>query len=892
MKKALLFVLVIFNFTQLQAQNNELWQRVGGSVATAKGQSDTDDRKLYYKLNDTFLKEKLAATFALTDDKITTVVTFPNAHGVLERFMVWEASNFAPELQAKYPDIRAYAGVGIDDKNAKINFSMSPLGLQTMVIRATENNEFIENNIADQSQYVVFTSKDTNFSKSALICSTVDSFNSIAKKTSTAKTTANNKVFKTLRLALSCTGEYAQYYGGTKAGALAGMNATMTRVNGIFNKDLALNLILIANNDAVIFTTASSDPYSNASSGANGAWNNEVQTTLTNFIGNSAYDIGHLFGGSGGGGNSGCIGCVCVDPTASFPNAKGSAYTSPSDAKPQGDTFDIDYVAHEMGHQLGGNHTFSFDGSERTDVNVEPGSGSTIMAYAGITDDYDVQGASDDYFAYASILQIQDNLATKSCPVSTSIANNPPVINAGADYTIPKETAFVLTGTGTDPEGDTITYCWEQNDSATTTSADNSRTYLTKPDGPMFRSFAPTNSPVRYMPSLSSVVQNRLSTPWESVSSIAKTMRFTLTGRDNAAQGTAQTNTDLMLVTVNPSTGPFAVTSQNTDNISWANSSQQLVTWAVNNTTTLAGSSSVNIKLSTDGGLTFSTVLASNTPNDGSEVITVPEDVKATNCRVLIEPTANIYYAVNGKPFSVGYTSVTNCNSYSFGNSFSIPNSNNFTVRTITVPASAQKISDVNVSVNVTHASLSDLEFQMVSPQGTVVKLLYKTCAASTNQNFLMQFDDSGTALDCSVATFQTVLPFESLGAFTGENLQGTWTFRVRDLVSGTSGTINAVSLNICDQTYTLGTKEIDNINFVLYPNPNKGNFTVQFSSDSINEVKIFVHDILGKKLYEKTFERTSVFSQEIQMPITNAGVYLVTVLEGEKKTVKKIIIN
>lgn len=893
MKKVLLFVLIIFSFTQLQAQNKELWQKLSRNTTSDKNSSLSSDGKLYYKLNETFLKQKLATTFSITTGKTTTEITFPNTHGVLERFSVREASNFSPELQAKYPDIRAYEGVGIDDKSAKINFSVSPLGLQTMVSRAAENNEFIENSAEDNSQYVVFTSKDSNFSKSALVCSTVDTFNTISKNTSTSKTTANNKVFKTLRLALSCTGEYAQYFGGTKAGALAGMNATMTRVNGIFNRDLALNLIIIANNDAVIYTDADTDPYSNASIGADGEWNGEVQTTLTNVIGEANYDIGHLFGASGGGGNAGCIGCVCDSPTPSNSIGKGGAYTSPSNGRPEGDTFDIDFVAHEFGHQLGGNHTFSFDGSERTAVNVEPGSGSTIMGYAGITD-YNVQDNSDDYFAYASILQIQNNLSFKTCPVSTTITNNPPTINAGADYTIPISTAFVLKGTGSDAEGDTVTYTWEQYDTATssTTANSNSIAYPTKPDGPLFRSLVPSSSPIRYMPSLNSVLQNKLTTTWESVSSIARTLHFTLTGRDNAGQAKSQTNTDTMIVTVAANAGPFAVTSQNADDVSWQKGSIQTVTWSVNNTNTLQGSSNVNIKLSTDGGQTFPIVLASNTANDGSEVVQIPLSIDAsTNCRLLVEPTANIYYAINSKSFAVGYTSVTKCDSYSFGNAFSVPFGSTFTTKTVNVPESTGTISDVNVMVNVTHDRLSDLEIQIMNPQGTIVKLYNKSCLG-VKSTLALQFDDAGTDLDCSLITSQIVVPIDLLSTFNGQDPKGTWTFRVRDAVSGNFGTINSASVNICNQTFTLASPDLQNIAFVLYPNPNKGNFSVQFSSDSIHEIKVFVHDIVGKKIYEKTFDRTAVFSQQIQLPIINSGVYLVTVQEGDKKMVKKIIVN
>ena len=887
MKKQLLFLMFIFGWINIHAQTNVLWEKVN-SVSVKKTESLSNQDKLYYKLNENLLTQKIAAS---TSKSATSEITIPNADGVLERFMIWESSNFDPELQAKYPEIRAYEGTGLDDKTAKIHFSVAPIGVQTMVLRPDKASEFIEQNPENKSEYVLFTSKYRDTSKSSLACMTKEEANkNVSGKT--AKTTSNAQSFKTLRLAISCTGEYTTFFGGTKAGALAGMNATMTRVNGVFNKDLAVKLILIANNDDVIYTDANADPYSSAGAGANGAWNLEVQKTLTTVLGSSAYDIGHLFGASGGGGDAGCIGCVCVDPVSLTDEAaKGSAFTSPSNAIPQGDTFDIDFVAHEMGHQLGGTHTFSY-AVEGTGVNVEPGSGSTIMAYAGVTNDYDIQNNSDDYFAYASILQIQDNLATKTCPVSTAIINNPPIINAGSDYTIPFNTPFVLTGTGTDSEGDSITYCWEQNDSATdATSGSNSIAYPAKPDGPLFRSLLPTSSPIRYMPSLSTVLQNRLTTTWESVSSVARTLHFSLTGRDNAALGSAQTNTDNMIVTVNPAIGPFAVTSQNTNDIGWQKGSFQTITWAVNNTNTLSGSGSVNIKLSRDGGLTFPVVLASATPNDGSETITVPLDITATNCRILIEPTANIYYALNSNSFAVGYTVQSTCDTYSFGSAFAIPFQTEFVSKTVTVPASTGIISDVNVSVNVTHDRFSDLEIQIVSPQGTVVKLYDQNCDI-VNSTLSLGYDDSGVALDCSKTTSQIVLPIEALSAFNGQNPQGNWIFKVRDAVSGNFGTINSASVNICSQTFTLDNSEFEGVDFAMSPNPNKGNFNVQFECDSTKTVEVFVHDISGRKVYDKTYDKSPYFNQNIQLSKTSLGLYFVTIINGDKRIVKKILVN
>lgn len=894
MKKLLLFLFIFWSVAGLAQQSDDLWQKSNAVSVLSKSTnaSVSDSGKLYYRLNTERLQTKLAPVTSITSKSNTAEITIPNSDGKLERFIVWESSNFEPELQAKYPEIRSYEGSGLDDKTAKIHFSVSPLGLQTMVFRADKATEFIEENPENKTEYVLFAKKSLPSNK--LLCTTIDAALNKNATAKTAKTASNSKVFKTLRLALSCTAEYTSYFGGTKPLALAGMNATLTRVNGVFNKDLAVKLILIANTDQVIYIDAETDPYDPPAQGTadpGATWPKALQKTLTTVIGDGNYDMGHLFGASGGGGNAGCIGCVCVSPADAEDIAKGSAYTSPSDGRPEGDTFDIDFVAHEMGHQLGANHTFSFDAGERSSVNIEPGSGSTIMGYAGITK-YDVQDNSDDYFAYASILQIQENLARKTCPVSTSLTNNPPAIIAGNDYVIPISTPFVLTGSGSDPEGDTITYNWEQNDNSITTTEDKSIAYPTKPDGPLFRSVKPGSSSVRYMPDFSSVLQNILTTKWESVSSIARTLHFTLTGRDNAALGSGQTNTDEMMVTVSASAGPFEVTSHASENVSWRQDVAQTVTWNVTNTNTLPGSSAVNIKLSTDGGANFPITLAANTPNDGSEVITLPSSVPdAKYCRILIQPTDNIYYALNKKAFAVGYRSSITCDPYSFESAFSIPNTTTFFTKSVTVPASDAVVSDVNVSVNITHENFSDLEIQMVSPQGTVVRLFNKSCGGSSGTK-AFQFDDAGTAIDCSKTAEQIIVPVDLLSAFNGENPAGTWTFRIRDAVVGSFGTVNSASITICGQVFTLGNEDFENIDFSLYPNPNKGSFAVEFESNSGSGAKIFVHDVLGRTVYSKTFENTTHFNHNIQLSNVVSGMYFVTVIDGNRRTVKKIIVN
>lgn len=886
MKKNILVLLFSVWCVCIQAQNKSPWTRVNAATYNKNTNRPHAGKELFFRLDATMLKQSLIGLQSESSKKASAEISIPNSKGELERFLVWESSNFDAELQVIFPEIRAYAGVGITDTKASLHFSLSPKGIQTMVLRAGNASEFIEASTEEIALYTLFTSKNRAKGSLPFACKTNEVVLNKELLKLTSKETANNKVFKTLRLALSCTGEYAAKFGATKIDALAAMNATMTRVNGIFNRDLAVKLNLVNNTD-IIYINAATDPYSSSDIGVGteeveGTWSQELQTTLTSVVGDANYDIGHLFGASGGGGNAGCIGCVCA-------SGKGSAYTSPADGSPQGDTFDIDFVAHEMGHQLGANHTYSFE-LEGAGMSIEPGSGSTIMGYAGITTDYDIQSNSDDYFSYGSIKQIQNNLANKSCPVSTPISNNPPTISAGNDFTIPKGTAFILKGTGSDSDGDSVTYCWEQLDSATSASGDNSVAVSTKTNGPLFRSLYPSTNATRYMPAYESVLADKLTSRWESVSDVARTLHFALTGRDNAALGMAQTNTDEMIVNVSGTAGPFAITSQNVENLSWFQNTDQTITWNVNGANGLPGSENVNIKLSTDGGLTFSTVLAANTPNDGSQTIKVP-NITATHCRILIEPTNNIYYAVNSAPFAIGYTIASSCDSYSFVTPFAIPEQANFLTKTITVPATTASVSDVNFNVDFTHAYLSDVQMEIVSPQGTVVRLFDEGCG-ETNGTLVLTYDDLGGDLACGMSTLQTVVPFQPLAAFNGENPQGTWTFRIRDRYLTDTGTLNSASLSICSQKYTLADPESDVNDLAMFPNPNKGNFTVKFTSKTTNPITVRVNDILGKKIFEEEFENNGNFDENIQLNSSiQAGIYLMTVKDGVDEVVKKIVI-
>lgn len=668
MKRLSLFTLIILFFSlQTVAQQNNFWTEHGVGIMNVGKASTRTNFPPNYKLFDanlTAMKEYLISSISTNPSGI--ILALPNADGLIEEFELTESSNFEPELQAKFNEIRSFSGRGITDKKAFLKLSISPQGVQTMLIRDGKEEEYIEPYTDDKLTYAVFKSQRPT-GQIPWNCYTQDqqlssALNQIVadQPISIARSGGNLKI---LRLALSCNGEYANYFGATLAvndreqRVMAAFNATLTRCNGIFEKDLAIHLQLIPTTTRVIYYDPATDPYSPTLS----LWNSQLQTTLTNVIGEANYDIGHMFGSTGGGGNAGCIGCVCN-------LGKGSGITSPADGIPQGDNFDIDYVAHEIGHQLGANHTFSMNTEANTGVNKEVGSGITIMSYAGITSQ-DVAPHSIDIFHQASIAQIQANIETKTCGTTLIITanNTAPVIAPLTNYTIPISTPFALTGTATDPQGDILTYGWEQNDQ-TTTIGTQSVASPTKATGPNWLSFRPTTSPTRYFPQLSTILAGATVTGplpggdpganIEALSSVARTLNFRLTVRDNApfssnvnSPEVGQTSFADMVVTV-ANVGPFAVTAPNT-NVSWGGGTTQNVTWSVNSTNVAPiNCANVKISLSTDGGQTFPIVLAESTPNDGTHPVVIPNNL-STTARIKIEAIGNIFFDISNANFSI-----------------------------------------------------------------------------------------------------------------------------------------------------------------------------------------------------------------------------------------------
>ncbi|WP_179021239.1 reprolysin-like metallopeptidase [Winogradskyella forsetii] len=659
---ALSLFLTVFSATAQQSY----WQKIVKNDLNANGKNTTLYQKFYqtYHLDIVAFKRELAnaplrsASVLSSDSKIS----LPNIDGKLEQFMVVETSVLSQELAQAHPNIKTYLGFSTENPGTRARFSVTSQGLQGMVTNPDRQVNFlVPLSKSDSSTYIVYSRAARTEKLKDFECLTEDMvFENDGVEY--AQRDANDQVLRTFRIAISTTAEYTNFWddgnavnGNAQADALAQVVSTLNRVNEVFEVDMAVTFTLVTGTE-IIYTDASSDPYT-------GNFNSQLQSTLTSTIGEANYDIGHLFHFDNNNGNAGCIGCVCED------GSKGSGFSAHEFTDNNGgpymtDFFDIDYVPHEIGHQMGANHTYSHF-SEGTGVNMEPGSGTTIMGYAGITNS-NVQNHSDPYFHYASITQILNNLESNTCWVGSTITNNPPVADAGLDYTIPLGTAFVLKGNATDTDGgDLLTYTWEQIDDGTTNTGNFGPDKTT---GAVWRSRPPSTTPDRYMPIIERVISGQLTetnpvvtvdnSSWETVSNVGRPLNFALTVRDrseaNGVGQTPQSDFDFMTVLVEDAAGPFMVTSQTTNEI-WDAGSNQTITWDVANTDGGAvNTPTVNIMLSTDGGYTYPFVVATEVPNDGSHNITVPIiGGDSATVRVKVEGHNNIFYAINPINFSI-----------------------------------------------------------------------------------------------------------------------------------------------------------------------------------------------------------------------------------------------
>jgi hypothetical protein len=584
------------------------------------------------------------------------MLALPMPDGSTQVFAVYRTQVMTPRLAARYPLIRSYAGRSVDHPEIEARLDDSPHGFSAM-IRGPGSVAMLQPvALGEGADYISFQRAAIGAQATPFHC-LLDGQVSLAAQlhhatepdsAPTPQTTTGAQI-RTYRLALAATAEYTATFGGTVADGMAAIVQAINRVNGIYLTEFAVQFQLVNGNDQLVYTDPANEPYTD---GDGVAMLGQNQANIDNVIGSANYDFGHVF--STGGGGVADVGVPC--------NAGTKAQGVTGSPAPTGDAYWVDYVAHEMGHQMGALHSFNSTsgncgGGNRTPSQAaEPGSGSTIMAYAGICAPSDLQPHSDPFFHAISLVPIAQVLAGSgaTCGTVLSTTNQAPSVSPVPAFTIPKQTPFMLTGAATDADNDPITFVWEQMNLGTASPPETDNGTR-----PLFRSFVPSSSPTRLVPELPRILSHNLATGIPSGGNISgetwaittRDLNFRLTVRDNHPGGGASASTDAVVHVTNTS-GPFLVTAPAAA-AQWPANTQRSVHWNVANTTAAPVScTAVDVLYSADGGQTFPATLASRVPNSGSASVIVP-NLPTSNARIEVLCHGNIFFDISPGNFTI-----------------------------------------------------------------------------------------------------------------------------------------------------------------------------------------------------------------------------------------------
>ncbi|WP_444998220.1 proprotein convertase P-domain-containing protein [Aliikangiella sp. IMCC44359] len=616
---------------------SDLWNNANSNALTSSEQAKGIASSLNnYRLVQSTAKQLtrlLASAPARGSNTAGVNIDLPLPNGQFTRFVIFRSTIMEPELAEKFPSIQTYWGYEQSNPKNRGRFDLTPNGFHAMF---SYNGEKILIDPTNQSGNTYINYKKSDTKTSSKLANELVLGDTLAQADihqQLVPTQPDGKL-RTYRLAVATTGEYTQRFGGTVSGGLSAVVTAVNRVNEVYENDLAVKLVLVGDNDKLIYTDPNTDPYTNG--------NNDINTNTRNInkeIGSGSYDIGHIFQTSGGGVAQ--LRSVCS-------SSKGAGLTG--SANPTGDPFYIDYVAHEMGHQFGGNHTFNGTtsacggGNRASSAAFEPGSGATVMAYAGICGSENLQRNSDAYFHTHSITEINNFInAGGSCSTITNTGNTPPTAEAGDNYTIPARTPFTLVGTANDADsGDNqlLTYVWEQYDLGQSSSSP--ATMVDNGDRPIFRGYLPTTDPTNTFPKLNDIL-NGTSTLGISLPTTNRDLNFRLTVRDTKG-GVA---IDDMLVKVSNTGTPFAITAPTSTTTANGGQTQSIV-WDVAGTdVSPINCSQVDIDFSSDNASSFSSI-ATAVPNNGNANVVIP-NVTTNDARIKVKCSNNIFFAMSAK---------------------------------------------------------------------------------------------------------------------------------------------------------------------------------------------------------------------------------------------------
>ena len=630
-------------------------------------------------LNESLLKKQLLKSSLLQQtsagvqaksvfvNNLTVRIPLPN--GEFARVRLEDSHVIPATLQEKYPELKSWKAIGVD-KAITGSVDFTSYGFHAMLFMPDGDTVFVERKNKDFGNVYRSFSKHQN--KEAFNqdfnCEIHDgkSLPATIDYGHKRKTAARNAAFKLInyRLAVAATGEYTQYH-GNKRNALSAIISTIGRVNAINERDLGVHFELIGGEDTIIYTEPFSDPYTNNEADI---MLGENIVNLQRELGRSRYDIGHVFT-QGDPSGLAILGAACDETSRGrFGTANGGDIElrgvkeagmtgSPS---PDGDAFNIDFVAHELGHQLGAKHTFnsttgSCGGRNRSqDSAVEPGSGSTVMSYAGLCGRNDLQKNSDDYYHTKSIIQILSytriNDVGSSCGTRRTTGNSNPEPDAKANLVIPAKTPFKLTGDAFDPDGDELSYVWEQMDTGTASDVD-----VDTGDNALIRSLPPSRSPTRYIPRLKDIFQGHF-IRGERLPVASRELNFSFIVRDGKGgiEYYVDQNDNPMKVTVVGTGRPFSLRSHGSPrNLGVAQSTK--VSWDVAGTSSAPiNCRAVDISLIQSNG--HRVLIKGNTANDGSEMVSIPANalgMSGARMMVACKSSASTFFNISNANLNI-----------------------------------------------------------------------------------------------------------------------------------------------------------------------------------------------------------------------------------------------
>lgn len=609
-----------------------------GNLWEVSSQAKTFEHRLakHYRLEHTELESKLMAANSDVDIQLP----LPNGEFVL--FRLSPSQVMSKSLAEKFPNIKTFIGYELANPSNTGRFDLGPKGFygvfnqgNTRIFIDPERTENLYKSYAKQSESERMHIKQASPIKRLNNSMLNRDLMQFAQTQVESNTLPNSHI--TYRIAFATTGEYAQYHGGTKETVMAALVTMVNRLNDVYERDLAMQFELVADNDKLIFLDPETDPFANTDEDID-----ILSEKINGLIGEDSYDIGHLVG-TGGGGLAG-FEVVCTE-------YKAEGITG-SEA-PTNDAFHIDYVAHEIGHQLGADHTFNGQagactGNRAENSAYEPGSGSTIMGYTGICDEQDLQANSDPYFHIHSLDQMNKfsrQGAGKTCGLHKERENTKPTVEAGESFTIPARTAFKLMGTAQDKEGDVLSYSWQQFNLGPA-SADKQQDSVDDGKRPLFRTFNPTSEPIRVVPQMQDLLKGELSYG-EAFATTSRVLDFRLVVRDNKGG----VNDDTMQVNVIENEKGFSVTLPDASSV-WRDN-KQLIEWHTAGTENAPVScQKVDIFLSEDGGQNFKTEIAKRIDNNGQYTAEL-KTINTAQARLQIKCSDNIFFAINSGNFTI-----------------------------------------------------------------------------------------------------------------------------------------------------------------------------------------------------------------------------------------------